>query len=351
MIHFQTLARFVLLLVLPGVLLLACAGGGTSGTGLKTFSGVARTPSGLPVPGVEVAVAGTDAQSVTMEDGTYVFQAELGAGTVQVDVANEGQTNSVEVPDLPEGDADVTIDIAVDEETRAATAVSVAVQSRNDDTPSENNNPGEPSPGPGNGEESQNPEEQAPSLTLVTGILLGADGLPLAGVPVFSEALGVTVITDESGAFSIEGLVEGESLFLSIGDTESHTQTAIALDENTSSVSLVLQENTQEDGSTNILAEISEVEIRDQSTPEAEQDPEEEVTDIEEENVPGEEPSPTPSSPPIQDPEDTEEEEEAPPGDTEVPEPEVPIEENPDLPVTPEPSPPGDNQEEEEFAP
>ncbi len=354
--------RFLLFVLFNAFTFLACAGGGTSGTGLKTFSGVARTPSGMPVAGVEIAVAGTDSQSVTSDDGRYQFQAELGAGSVQVDVANEGQTNSVEVSGLPEGDAEVTIDIAVDEETRAATAISVDVQSRSDQNPpadSGTDMPSEEDTGSGSGET----PSPSPRLTLISGVLLDAEGLPLAGVRVFSEALGLSVVTDEFGMFSIEGLIESERLALSFGEDQSSIETEVELSEDTSSVSLVLQENQEEDGSSSIATEITDIEFREDRDPTANPTPEEDIEDPEptgEENPGGSnQDDPTNDdgqiTPPVNDlPNDgeveEEEEEEAEPDTPETPAPETPGELEPDLPGPSDPGSP-DVTEEEEFAP
>ncbi len=325
--------------------LISCAGGGTSGTGLKTFTGVARTISGEPVAGVEVALANSEAQSTTDTSGTYIFQAEIGAGTVQVDVANADQINSIEVPNLPAGDVEVTIDITVNEETRAATAVSVEVRPIDSTPPPSRPRDDNPSPTEPTAPVPDDTSDSGEQLTLIRGVLLDADGIPRVGVRVFSEVLGITVVTDENGEFSIEGIIEDEQLSLQIGTDEDATQSNISLDPSTSSLSLILQTMEEEDGTTTLLPEISAVETREEEVV----DP---TTEIPDETDPTmDDPTPTddesPETPMTDEPVDEDPVTPSEPEDTANPEEEEPpvISNDP----TEEDAPLGD-QEEEEFA-
>ena len=267
------------LVVFFTLLCAACAGGGTSGTGLKTFTGLARTSSGLPVAGVRIVLLETGAQSVTNDEGHYEFQESIGAGSVDLSLENEGRSSSVSVSNLPSGDATVTVDISVDEQSRAPAPSSVQVQVPRSSMPTSSDS----TENTADDTISTSEEGSAPSLsgipiTLIRGSLQAADGAPLAGVRVFSDELDSFVVTDENGFFEIEDRATGGQFSLRF-EGENFAATATVVDPgNAASVRIALATSADELGATQLETEVLDVELRnsaDDSTSSA-QNPDEE---------------------------------------------------------------------------
>lgn len=94
-----------------------CAGGGTSGTGIKMLEGQVLSESGKPLAGVEVSIPETGQTTQTASDGTYSILTSTSSEEIQVDVEVDGVTSSLVVEDVPEGGAIVNLDMAISEET------------------------------------------------------------------------------------------------------------------------------------------------------------------------------------------------------------------------------------------
>ena len=145
--------------------LIACAGGGSSGTGIKRIEGVLFiTDTGEvgtsiisreliardALAGATVTVAETGDSTVSAEDGSFLIETRLGASEITLLIDINEISTSAELGSVPSGNVDVSVDIEVDSSNNKATPTRVEVteQPKSSSNSSSNNDEFKPSPTP-----------------------------------------------------------------------------------------------------------------------------------------------------------------------------------------------------------
>lgn len=111
-------------LILIGIpLLLSACGGGTSGTGLQTFSGQVKSSTGEPVAGATVTLASTGDTAMTDASGRFVLRSTIKLETserIELLLESSQFSGRVVVPEgaVTEGSAQITVDIVFDPDTQ-----------------------------------------------------------------------------------------------------------------------------------------------------------------------------------------------------------------------------------------
>lgn len=98
------------------ILLNACSGGGSSGTGTVTIQGSLRTTDGQPVAAALVNVAGDDRQVQTDANGIFILDVsseESQDGIIPLEIKSEGSTGTVDVQTDIEQTSNVTISVEI----------------------------------------------------------------------------------------------------------------------------------------------------------------------------------------------------------------------------------------------
>ena len=98
-------------------------GGGTSGTGLQTFSGQVKSSTGEPVAGATLTLASTGDTAMTDASGRFVLRSTVKLETTErIELLLESSqfTGTVVVPEgaVTEGSAQITVDIVFDPVTQ-----------------------------------------------------------------------------------------------------------------------------------------------------------------------------------------------------------------------------------------
>ncbi len=120
---------FSLILVLCLPLVLASCGGGTEGTGFKSFAGVISGPNGQPSAGVSVTLEETGTSTTTDTNG-YFEIPEATVDTAEVTFRVEDQSGfsaTAKVSNLPSGRADVALALAIDQTANTVVVTSVVI--------------------------------------------------------------------------------------------------------------------------------------------------------------------------------------------------------------------------------
>ena len=126
--HRATLGLALVLLVASWALLFAgCAAGGTSGTGVKDFSGRVVTPTQLPLENVLVSIIGTDEQSLTDALGQFQMQTELDETQITFAFERADLSATFTLNDLPVGAATIQVTFEINQDTKQVEAKDVVV--------------------------------------------------------------------------------------------------------------------------------------------------------------------------------------------------------------------------------
>ncbi len=236
-----------LLSVVLTVFSLGC-GGGTSGTGVKEFSGIVKGADGAPVSGAEVTIVETGASTTTDEGGNFSVATEVGEGEVSVQVTAVEVSGEVEVANLPQGNALVEIALEVDDSAQTVTATAISITSEEEQDTDGAESEEEPS---NDGVVIPPPLVDELTPGTITGQLVSPSGEPLAGVTVKIPGSELTAVTDEFGNFVISGVSPGESELelmvagenfespvVVITDSDSETEVILELDQSTNVVTV-----------------------------------------------------------------------------------------------------------------
>lgn len=109
--------------------LFAC-GGGSTGTGVKTFIGDISFPDGAPVAQVSVVIPASGAQTATDNAGHFEVDTELESGDSQVNFVAQGVESSVEIEAVPEGNAEINMEVVLDEPSLTVASANVEIKKK-----------------------------------------------------------------------------------------------------------------------------------------------------------------------------------------------------------------------------
>ena len=105
---FQVLASLFLLLLLNG------CGGGTSGSGLKSYDGIVASTDGTPLTGVNVTITSTGDSGVTNEKGEFSIASHASGDAVEILLESPMFSNSFVVKNVPTTSSRVRVNVKVD---------------------------------------------------------------------------------------------------------------------------------------------------------------------------------------------------------------------------------------------
>ena len=121
------------LLALLAFFFSSCYGGGSSGTGTITVEGLARTQLNQPVPGVTIALVGTDEKTVSDKNGKFLLvadQLEEESKDIILEITIAGQKTSAAIPNVSTDASTIGISIVVDLRSNLITVGNVEVQGK-----------------------------------------------------------------------------------------------------------------------------------------------------------------------------------------------------------------------------
>lgn len=102
--------------VFVSVILVGC-GGGTDGSGLKTYEGNVSSKEGRVLSGVNVTIETTGESSVTNSNGQFVIKSDAYGAEVPFILESSEFENRFILKDITESSARITMDISVDTAT------------------------------------------------------------------------------------------------------------------------------------------------------------------------------------------------------------------------------------------
>jgi hypothetical protein len=112
------------------LLLLNACGGGSSGTGVKSFMGSVQFDDGQPAPAVEVIIPESGASTQTDKDGLFGVDTELMSDRSDVSLVTDGVESSVAVEAIPAGDAEILMSVVLDTQSRKVAKADVRVSKK-----------------------------------------------------------------------------------------------------------------------------------------------------------------------------------------------------------------------------
>lgn len=125
-------AQLLKWMIIPAALIMVMAlggcGGGTEGTGTRSYQGNIRSIDQQPLADVKVTIAETGDSSITDELGNFTVLSEPTNNTVTFVLEAEDFSTSVAVTDIPDTSTRLTVNIEVNTETDTAEISNFAVR-------------------------------------------------------------------------------------------------------------------------------------------------------------------------------------------------------------------------------
>lgn len=189
----------------------AGCGGGTSGTGVKSFEGVVRSLSGAPIENAQITIVQTGETTTTNSEGQFEIRSKTEEPNVEVALSSPEVSDIVSVTELPPVSAVVSMNITVDSDKKEVTSATIEVTPTRSDNDSNDESDDAESSAANDVPLVVGAEPVIPSgSTLIQGRLLSPTGEPLSGIVVTIPRTGISTVTDSEGNFVLDaGFLSG----------------------------------------------------------------------------------------------------------------------------------------------
>ncbi len=122
-----------IILLLITFLLISCAGGGTSGTGVaaaRTLSGTVTQSEGEPVENAVVTIEETGESDLTDENGQFEIGTDLVTDSYNIQIEGEDLNTTVSVDTVSEETQNVQVDIGLDNSNSISSISSIQISAK-----------------------------------------------------------------------------------------------------------------------------------------------------------------------------------------------------------------------------